>query len=216
MLKIGPPSLECSSSTGRPAEPGRGQSKRSLRSAADRHGPPGYYANGAPASKQSAAAAHGQGSIEAPPATVLFVSDDNYFRSTMRACLEHMGLTVRSSADAARIPELFFQQPGAGTAVDLLLIDVHALGQTGFLLAAELTSFAPDLPVVIITSPGMEEGQLAGIARQGWKLLNKPVLLPQLLGVIRRALQPPLEPRPAGSRRLFPGLRSKGLCNESR
>lgn len=132
---------------------------------------------------------------ETPTATVLFVSDDDYLRSTMRAYLEHVGFLVRSCADAARVPELFFRAPGAGSAVDLLLIDVQALGATGLLLAAELTCFEPDLPVVVIAAPGMDERDLGGITRRGWKMLNKPVLLPQLLGVIRSSLEPS---RPAG------------------
>lgn len=125
--------------------------------------------------------------------TVLLVSDDNYFRSTMRAYLEHAGIPVRSCADAARVPELFFHGAGPGSSpgssVDLLLIDVHAMGLTGLRLAAELTGFKPDLPVVVISAPDPQKAALARIARRGWKFLNKPVLLPELLGVIHSALE---------------------------
>jgi DNA-binding NtrC family response regulator len=126
-------------------------------------------------------------------ATVLFVSDDDYLGSTMRVYLEHVGFLVRSCPDAARIPELFFRAQEAGPAVDLLLIDVHALGAAGLRLAAELACFELGLPVVIIGPPGMEERDLAGITRRGWKFLNKPVLLSRLLGIIRSALEPRLQ-----------------------
>jgi CheY-like chemotaxis protein len=116
--------------------------------------------------------------------TVLFVSDDDYFRTTARAYLEHVGLSVRSCADAARVPELFFRKP----AIDLLLVDVHAIGTTGLLLTAELTAFSNDLPVIIISPPNGEDRTLAAISGQGWKLLSKPVLLPELLEAIHAAL----------------------------
>lgn len=118
--------------------------------------------------------------------TVLFVSDDDYFRSTMRAYLEHLDFVVRSCADAARVPELFFRGPR----VDLLLMDVHAMGATGLRLAAELTGFEPQLPVIVIAAPDLEKNALASIARRGWKFLSKPVLLPELLGLIYNALEP--------------------------
>lgn len=119
-----------------------------------------------------------------PLGTVLFVSDDDYFRTTARAYLEHVGLSVRSCADAARVPELFFCKP----AIDLLLVDVHAIGSTGLLLAAELTAFSDDLPVIIISTPNGECATSAVISSQGWKFLNKPVLLPELLETIHAAL----------------------------
>jgi DNA-binding NtrC family response regulator len=116
--------------------------------------------------------------------TVLFVSDDDYFRTTARAYLEHVGLSVRSCADAARVPELFFRKP----AIDLLLVDVHAIGSTALLLAAELTGFANDLPVIIISPPNGEDSALSAISIQGWKFVSKPVLLPELLEAIHAAL----------------------------
>lgn len=118
------------------------------------------------------------------PGTVLFVSDDDYFRTTARAYLEHVGLTVRSCADAARVPELFFSKP----AIDLLLVDVHAIGTNGLLLATELTAFTNDLPVIIIAAPNEENSTLAAISSQGWKFLSKSVLLPELLEAIHAAL----------------------------
>lgn len=202
MVKTGSLSVECSSSIEEPAGKMRALAKpqRTVRGASAGHDSPSYAQKSLPTGRDSGEAAQPGRNSGAEGATVLFVSDDDYFRSTMRAYLEHVGFKVRSSADAARIPELFFRQPGAGAAVDLLLIDVHALGSTGLRLAAELTCFVPDLPVVIITSPGMDEGELSGIVRQGWKFLNKPVLLPQLLGVILSAL----EPRPGGTSGSFP------------
>jgi FixJ family two-component response regulator len=147
--------------------------------------------SGRPQSSRNALVSQAEGEAGAEAAsTVLFVSDDDYLRSTMCVYLEQMGFLVRSCADAARIPDLFFRTQKTGSAVDLLLIDVHAMGVAGLRLAAELTRFEPELPVVIIAPPGTEECDLAGFTRRGWKFLNKPVLLSRLLGVIRSALEP--------------------------
>jgi len=137
-----------------------------------------------PSSSNNGAGASTQPHSTPPLGTVLFVSDDDYFRTTARAYLEHVGLSVRSCADAARVPELFFCKP----AIDLLLVDVHAIGSTGLLLAAELTAFSDDLPVIIISTPNGECATSAVISSQGWKFLNKPVLLPELLETIHAAL----------------------------
>lgn len=135
--------------------------------------------------KDAANDSTGDADASAPPlGTVLFVSDDDYFRTTARAYLEHVGLSVRSCADAARVPDLFFCKP----AIDLLLVDVHAIGSTGLLLAAELTAFSDDLPVIVISTPNGECAASAVISSQGWKFLNKPVLLPELLETIHAAL----------------------------
>lgn len=123
------------------------------------------------------------------PVTVLFVSDDDYLRSTTRAYLEHSGFQMRSCSEAARVPDLFFRKREAGSAVDLLLMDVQAMGATGLRLAAELTCFKPELQVVVIAPPGTEEYDLGGITQRGWKFLNKPVYLPRLLGAIRSLLE---------------------------
>ncbi len=129
---------------------------------------------------------------------MLFVSDDDSFRSAMRAYLEDGGFQVRSCADAARVPELFFCGGGQGSSIDLLLIDVHALGATGLRLAAALTSFEPDLPVIVISAPGARknaQNALTALAGRGWKFLDKTVLPPRLLEMVHNALDGAEGPR---------------------
>jgi CheY-like chemotaxis protein len=192
MMETEPLSMESFTSIGEPAckVPEQTKSKRTLPAAIVPPESPDSSSEGLRSSPRKAAVLQAEGDGGAvTSATVLFVSDDDYLRSTMRSYLEHVGFQVRSCADAARIPELFFDTPEAGSQVDLLLIDVHTLGLTGLRLAAELTCFQPELPVVVIAPPGMEESDLAGIARLEWKFLSKPVLLPKLLGIIRSTLE---------------------------
>lgn len=147
--------------------------------------------------------------VAAPSATVLFVSDDDYFRSTMRAYLDAEGFLVRSCGDTARVPALFFSDSGRGASagavqsacIDQLLIDVHSLGATGIRLAAELTRFAPDLPVIVISTPEAAKSQWTAMARRNWNFLYKPVLLPELLELVNCVMAPHQQP-PRKSKRL--------------
>lgn len=122
--------------------------------------------------------------ISGVPHTVLFLSDDDYFRSMMRAYLEHMGFRVLSCAKSRFTSEIFLRGPR----VNLLLIDMHALGTSAVLLASEITDADPSLPVIFICEPNCAQDTLDAIARRGWEFLTKPLLLPELLGLIRKAL----------------------------
>ena len=116
------------------------------------------------------------------PATVLLVSEDDYFRTTMRAYLEHVGCRVRCCSHIAWLPNLFFQKAGA----DLLLLDLDLLGMR---VAREMTAFAPGLPVIAIAQPSTAMRDFADANQLGWGLLRKPVVLPELLGMIRKMLE---------------------------
>jgi DNA-binding response OmpR family regulator len=119
--------------------------------------------------------------------TVLFVSSDDYFRSMMRAYLEHVGYNVLSCAEPGQALPRFFR--GAG--IHLALIDMHALGPAAaILLASQLTESRADLPVILIAGPDAEKEILLQIEQKGWKCLTKPLLLPELLEIIHRALGP--------------------------
>jgi CheY-like chemotaxis protein len=115
--------------------------------------------------------------------TVLCVSDDDYVRCVVRAYLEHVGFKVRCCSDASRAPELFFREP----TVDLLLIDVDALGTAGLSLAAGLAAFSRDLPIVVISAVKSEELSFPGRSWGNWHFLAKPIVVPELLEVIRGA-----------------------------
>ncbi len=119
--------------------------------------------------------------------TVLFVSNDDYFRSMMRAYLEHVGYGVLSCAEPGQALPRFFRVAN----ISLALIDMHALGvPAGLLLASQLTESRPDLPVILIVGPNPDHDTLLRIEHRGWKSVSKPLLLPELLVIIHRALEP--------------------------
>lgn len=129
----------------------------------------------------------------ASPKSVLIVSADDYLRSTMRSFLEHVGFTALACIDVRRAAQIFF----GGSTVDLLLVDAHTLGADGVALAGQCSGGRPDLPVILLAGPDHDPGVDSGvssaaesIACRAWKKLRKPVVLPVLLGIIRKALEP--------------------------
>ncbi len=106
----------------------------------------------------------------------------------MRAYLEHVGYNVLSCAESGQALPKFFR--GAG--INLVLIDMHALGAAAaVLLAGQLTGSRAGLPVILIAGPNAEHDTLLQVEQRGWKCLTKPLLLPELLEIIHRALAPP-------------------------
>ncbi len=105
----------------------------------------------------------------------------------MRAYLEHVGYNVLSCAEPGQAFPKFFRV----ASISLVLIDMHALGApAATLLANQLTESRADLPVILIAGPTAEQDILLQVEQRGWKCLNKPLLLPELLEVIHRALGP--------------------------
>ena len=145
--------------------------------------------------------------------TVLFVSNDDYFRSMMRAYLEHVGYNVLSCAEPGQALPNFFR----GSVIQLALVDMHALGPAAaILLANQLTASRADLPIILIAGPNAEKEMRLQVEQKGWKCLNKPLLLPELLEIIHRALGPrqpatPVEeiPRPSPSAKGSPRADSR-------
>lgn len=126
-----------------------------------------------------------------PGGTVLLVSDDDSLRAILRAYLEHVGKRVRCCADAAHVPELFVRS----ASLDLLLVDISWAEAPELRLAAELTAQFPELPVIVLCAESQTLAKIAEGCPKGWRLVSRPVTLPDLLGLIRSALE-----KPAGRR----------------
>jgi DNA-binding NtrC family response regulator len=67
----------------------------------------------------------------------------------------------------------------------LLLIDLDSSGSPGLELALELAGGRTDLAAVIMAGPQLADEELRMIERHTWKMLRKPIRLPELLGVIQ-------------------------------
>jgi DNA-binding NtrC family response regulator len=120
----------------------------------------------------------------ASPATrVLVVDDDDTIRLGLRNFLQNRGFEVQHAEGWSRVRSLC-----ATFSPDAIVMD-HVLGDgEGVGLLSELRSFAPEVPVVILTGHGSID--LAVRAMQGGAahFLTKPVEMSALEDVLRKAL----------------------------
>jgi len=111
---------------------------------------------------------------------IQIVTADGNLRRLLRSFLEHAGFDVVCCADV--------DQGAAACSnereTDLLLVDLDSLGGPALRLALSLTEHRQGLPVVALH--GADSGsELRRAAKEHrWRLVLKPVLVPQLLGVI--------------------------------
>ena len=80
-----------------------------------------------------------------------------------------------------------------GPEPDLLLVDLHTLGEPALQMALAMTAHRAGLVVVALHGANSDPGLLESEEIRGWKLVSKPFLVPDLLGVICSALDPDRE-----------------------
>jgi len=127
---------------------------------------------------------------------ILLVSSDDYLRPMIRAYLEHLGFAVISCTNVEIASEIVSRTQ----AMQLLLIDLDSSGSEGLQLARELTGGRTGLAAVIMAGPQHAHNELRMVERHTWKMLRKPIRLPELLAVIQgvrapRSLSVPSAPR---------------------
>lgn len=126
--------------------------------------------------------ANGEGPCEHVVPRILLVSNDDYFRPMVRAYLEHVGFAVISCADARRAPEIASSTPN----LSLLLLDLSSSGQEELQVALELEEIRAGMPAVIMSGCGLTDDEIEMVGHHPWRLLRKPLQLPELLAVIRQ------------------------------
>ena len=117
-------------------------------------------------------------------ARILIIDDDGSIRLVLRLALQHEGHAVEVARDGAEGLERF----GAGSDVDLVLLDWQMWGLEGGAVLRELKHRTSLARVVIITASDamtLEEAKMAG-ARH---LLRKPFTIEQLREVVETALR---------------------------
>lgn len=116
--------------------------------------------------------------------TILLLSNDDYLRPMIRAYLEHVGFAVISCTDALRASSIASNTEHLG----LMLIDLDSSGAEALQVAFELQTVREGMPAVILSASGLTNDETDILDRHAWKLLRKPLQLPELLAVIRQIL----------------------------
>jgi len=118
-----------------------------------------------------------------PAFDVLLVEDERVVREAATRILRPEGLTVERVEDVAGALARLRRNDHKVVLSDLMLP-----GFSGFDLLERVSGERPTLPVVLITGYATIENALAAFAKGAFDFLPKPFDVPELLGVVRRAL----------------------------
>ncbi|MFH2001848.1 MAG: response regulator [Planctomycetota bacterium] len=117
---------------------------------------------------------------------ILFVDDEQPITQFVKASLESLGFTVYTRTSSIEAHEAFRANPGR---FDVVVTDLAMPNMNGAELAQKIRRIRPDMPVILCT--GFSEMLTLKRAREVgiFEYIKKPILIRELAGVIRRALQ---------------------------
>jgi len=115
---------------------------------------------------------------------LLFVDDDDTFRSVLQRELEVMGYDVTSFAEGASAIAFL-----ADNRVDVALLDLRLPGMDGLELLSRVKECAPQLPVVLLTGHGSFPDAVAAMRAGAFDFLGKPASLDELELALARAVE---------------------------
>ena len=121
---------------------------------------------------------------EKKPAVVLIAEDDQEMRSLLCDELCDLGVSIREAADGDEALRLVLDARPA-----LILTDLR-MPAGGLDYIARLRTFAPGVPMVLITSFGDPQTKAHALAIGVEAYFDKPVRLGELKGAVRRLLGP--------------------------
>lgn len=115
---------------------------------------------------------------------VLLVEDEPVVREAAARILRPEGVTVDRVEDvAAALVRL------RGATHRVVVADLMLPGFSGFDLLERVSGERPELPVILVTGYATIENALAAFKKGAFDFLPKPFDVPELLGVVRRALR---------------------------
>jgi CheY-like chemotaxis protein len=124
-------------------------------------------------------------------AVVLIAEDDHEMRSLLCDELNDLGVFIREAANGDEaLQSVLDSRPS------LILTDLR-MPAGGLDYIARLRTFAPGVPVVLITSFGDPQIKADALALGVEAYFDKPVRLSELKRTVRRLLGPVLEGKPA-------------------
>lgn len=116
--------------------------------------------------------------------TILIVDDDDQLRKSFERLLTDEGYAVVSAASGEEGLEKIRQ-----AVPDLVVLDMRLPGMDGFQTFTRIHQAEPRLPVIIMTAYGTTETAIEATKRGAYDYILKPFDIPDLLGVIKQALE---------------------------
>ncbi len=115
---------------------------------------------------------------------LLIVEDDREMRSLLRDDLCDLGLAIREAEDGHEALQMVLDHPP-----DLIVTDLR-MPAGGFDYLARLRTFAPTVPIVLMTSFGDPKTKADALAMGVAAYFDKPLRMAELRGAIMRLLGP--------------------------
>ncbi|MBD3392852.1 MAG: response regulator [Chitinivibrionales bacterium] len=116
---------------------------------------------------------------------ILVVEDDDDMREWCTIALGENGYEVFEATDAAAARQMFGEHPGS---IALVVSDVIMPGKSGIRLAEELRAVRPDVKIVLSSGYTGERSGWEQVREQGYRFLQKPYTMIELLRTVRESL----------------------------
>ncbi len=116
------------------------------------------------------------------PAVVLIAEDDKEMRSLLCDELYDLGVSIREAADGDEALRIVLDVPPS-----LILTDLR-LPAGGLDYLSRLRTFAPGVPIILLTSFGDSKTKVDALAIGVEAYFDKPVRLSELRGAIQRLI----------------------------
>jgi CheY-like chemotaxis protein len=120
------------------------------------------------------------------PATLLLIDDNAIQAATRQTILKRSGYFVIAALSPERALEQF-RNNEFPTPIDLILTDHNMPGMSGSEFVTKLRSFAPHIPVLVISGMAEAEEEYTNL---GVHFRLKPLMPDDLLAIVHRLLEP--------------------------
>ena len=114
---------------------------------------------------------------------ILVIDDERSIRNTLKDILEYEKYEVDLAEDGKKGLEMVKQ-----TEYDIILCDIKMPGMDGIEVLEQLSTLAPDSPVVMISGHGNIDTAVESIKKGAYDFIEKPLDLNRLLITIRNAM----------------------------
>ena len=121
---------------------------------------------------------------ESPPASVLIVDDEVFFREVIREGLEESGYKVYQAEDGSECLNEFREHHP-----DVVLLDLRMPKMDGLSVLSVLSNESPETPIIVVSGAGAMRDALEALRLGAWDYILKPVELEVLRHAVRRAVE---------------------------
>jgi two-component system response regulator HydG len=118
-----------------------------------------------------------------PKKTILVADDDLAHRTMLRTLLSGWGYAITEADDGSSAMEAVRRRP-----FDLILMDIRMIRVSGLEALAEIKSYNPAIPVVIMTAYASVETAVLALKKGAYDYLTKPLDFDELRLTLERAM----------------------------